>query len=237
MGDKTKEMTKKRLFEEIAELKDKLKETNDFFRGKIIELETTLHSLINVVDDEEDILEPMDIKKTKARNSDKVRSSSSLLQCNLCEMKFTRFCDLECHMKASHKKCKEFECDTCKKTFVTNWRLRKHERIHSGKITKLCHYFTNNVVCPFDDLGCKFLHTKSVDTIDDALKKNVVVESEDMINSFDITEETKVINAFLTSTPKSVVKKCGDCLEEWECVECLVKNTMNEQRSKNMKLF
>ena len=92
-------------------------------------------------------------------------------------------------------------------------------------------------MCPFDNLGCKFLHTKSVDTIDDALKKNVVVESEDMINSFDITEETKVINAFLTSTPKSVLKKCGDCLEEWECVECLVKNTMNEQRSKKMKLF
>ena len=43
MGDKTKEMTKKRLFEEIAELKYKLKETNDFFRGKIIKLETTLH--------------------------------------------------------------------------------------------------------------------------------------------------------------------------------------------------
>ena len=92
--------------------------------------------------------------------------------------------------------------------------------------------------CPFDNLGCKFLHTKLVvDTIDDALKKNFVVESEDMVNSFDITEETKVINAFLTSTPKSVLKKCEDCLEEWECVECLVKKTMNEQRNKRMKLF
>ena len=67
---------------------------------------------------------------------------------------------------------------------LTVWRLRKHERIHSAKNTKPCHYFTDNVECPFKDLGCKFVNAfpenfsqNSGDTIVNALKKDFVVES------------------------------------------------------------
>ena len=244
MEAETKGMTIKRLSEEIDVLKDKLKETTELFKGKIRELEKNLQELVNAAENKEDILEPIDIKKTRTKNPDKVKRSYSLLKCNLCEMKFTRFCDLECHLKANHKKCKEFECDTCRKTFVTNWRLRKHERIHSEKNTKPCHYFTDKVDCPFEDLGCKFVHVfpesfsqNSGDTIDDALKKDFVVDSRDMRNSFDNTEEIEVISSFLTSTPKRHPKKCEGCLEDWECVDCLIKNTLSEQRDKRMKLF
>jgi hypothetical protein len=93
-------------------------------------------------------------------------------------------------------------------TFLTVWRLRKHERIHSAKNTKPCHYFTDNVECPFEDLGCKFVNAfpenfsqNSGDTIVNALKKDFVVESRHLMNSYDNTEEIQVISSFLPSTP------------------------------------
>ena len=64
--------------------------------------------------------------------------------------------------------CKE-KCGKCAKTFVTNWRLKKHVKMHSNPILKQCYYFKNDINCPFDDLGCKFGHsfdTQAVDTID-----------------------------------------------------------------------
>jgi hypothetical protein len=36
-----------------------------------------------------------------------------------------------------------------------------HGKIHSDRSTKYCHYFNNGKVCPFEELGCKFLHILS----------------------------------------------------------------------------
>ena len=69
---------------------------------------------------------------------------AKLPKCTVCEIKFARFCDLEWHLKAKHEECTQFKCDKCKKTFVTTWRLKKHSKIHSKKITKqwnkTCNY-------------------------------------------------------------------------------------------------
>ena len=45
--------------------------------------------------------------------------------------------------------------------FFLNWRLKKHEALHTSQITRNCHYFNNNKRCPFDDLGCMFAHRES----------------------------------------------------------------------------
>ena len=49
----------------------------------------------------------------------------------------------------------------CDKTFVLKWRLRKHLEGHSKDCGKFCHYFNNEKVCPFEKIGCKFLHKDS----------------------------------------------------------------------------
>ena len=70
---------------------------------------------------------------------------------------FDRFVDLEIHIKNSHKEHNVFECDQCGKGFVLEWRLRRHTQTNAQP----CHYFNNNVKCPFDEFGCKFLHIAS----------------------------------------------------------------------------
>ena len=38
--------------------------------------------------------------------------------------------------------------------------LRKYEKIRT-EATKTCNYFINNIKCPFEELGCEFLHDNS----------------------------------------------------------------------------
>ena len=52
------------------------------------------------------------------------------------------------------------QLDVNDKTFLTEWRLKKHERIHLDKVKTDCIYFKNKVNCPFENLGCKFLQVK-----------------------------------------------------------------------------
>ena len=79
----------------------------------------------------------------------------------MCDEKFQRNCDLELHIKALHKVPKSFECSKCDKTFVLSWRLKKHQEIHTSNVTRFCHYYNNNKECPFEELGCMFLHQHS----------------------------------------------------------------------------
>ena len=87
------------------------------------------------------------------------KEGTNQLKCEMCGDKFTKFCDLELHIKKVHKMYKEQECGQCGKMFVSTWRLRKHVRIHLQKSTKICHFFKTGKACPFEELGCKFLHS------------------------------------------------------------------------------
>ena len=208
----------------------------------------TRHSEINLQGQknnaERDILESTDMINLELDNkkADK-KLGTKLIKCKVCEMKFAKFCDLEWHLKAKHEECTQFECDQCKKTFVTEWRMKKHSKIHSNKITKQCHFFRNNIRCPFDELGCKFLHTLSYDsnpksaddsenekfgdTMENGIENDIVVDIEDMMYPIDFCETSKEIT-FTASTPKKKIRRCENCLDEWECIECLVINTLTK---------
>ena len=71
---------------------------------------------------------------------------------------FNRFVDLEQHIKTCHEKHTVFQCDTCEKGFALKWRLKKHMRLHEESNIKTCHYFNNDKNCPYEEIGCKFLH-------------------------------------------------------------------------------
>ena len=47
-----------------------------------------------------------------------------------------------------------------KKHFYVNWRLKKHIASHNES-NKFCHYFNNDKVCPFEEVGCKYKHAIS----------------------------------------------------------------------------
>ena len=98
--------------------------------------------------------------------------------------------------------------------------------IHTGKVKKQCYYFNNNVICPFDDLGCKFIH--SIDPYHSVIDKSTETENEsgleegDNETDPDSNEETKTIETFCTSTPKKEVQ-CEECKNTSECIDCTVK--------------
>lgn len=58
----------------------------------------------------------------------------------------------------NHKEAGVYTCDICSKTFYMEWRLNKHLEMHDTTFKKKCHYFNNEKVCPYSDVGCKFIH-------------------------------------------------------------------------------
>ena len=81
------------------------------------------------------------------------------IKCNFCELSFNVNIVLEVHLK-SHEKPKCFKCDICEQEFYLNWRLIKHKEGHE-KVFKYCHYFNNDVICPYEENGCMFAHKVS----------------------------------------------------------------------------
>ena len=177
-------------FKEMEKLFDKIKaiETvdKDNIALKIDKSNDTL-DLENKVRELEKRLEVAESKISFYENSETTKRKENLVKCHLCESTFNdkgslkkhhiakhpknlkcEHCEetfqlnwrLESHMKI-HKQAKTFECDKCEKVFVLKWRLEKHQKIHDQTKTKHCHYFNNEKVCPYDDIGCMFRHETS----------------------------------------------------------------------------
>ena len=39
--------------------------------------------------------------------------------------------------------------------------MKKHEEMHDSQCARNCHYFNNRKPCPFEELGCMFLHEEA----------------------------------------------------------------------------
>ena len=77
--------------------------------------------------------------------------------CAICSKTFLTNAELEKHMIKKHDASMNFECTVCGKKFFLEWRLKKHTQMHTV-IPRACRYFSNNMPCPFEEIGCKFLH-------------------------------------------------------------------------------
>ena len=116
--------------------------------------------------------------KEKERSSDKCqvceKSSQSVnnlkkhpngtpgVKCKVCGNSFVKNSDLELHIKKIHQDAEMYECDKCDKKFLLNWRLKKHQDIHSTRENlKFCHYFNNGKECPYAVIGYMFKHEQS----------------------------------------------------------------------------
>ena len=119
---------------------------------------------IDMIKQEIDIKRENVKKETdRLKKDSSVKKSLSPRKCNLCDENFDRYSDLEMHIKLTHEIHQMFKCDMCEKQFVLNWRLKKHMNMHSERISLHCHYFNNNKKCPFEVLGCKFMHKASTE--------------------------------------------------------------------------
>ena len=83
------------------------------------------------------------------------------VQCKQCDTRFSTSSHLENHMK-EHGTAKRYKCENCGKTFNFRWRFNKHIKMHdSDSEIRKCHFYNNGKQCPFDEMGCKFLHEES----------------------------------------------------------------------------
>ena len=80
------------------------------------------------------------------------------MKCFECNKVFTSHSHLEKHIEEEHVP-EYIKCNKCEMHFRTKWRLMKHHKIHDENLKlRRCHYFNSGKKCPFENLGCKFLH-------------------------------------------------------------------------------
>ena len=138
--------------------------------------------------------------------------------CDFCKSTFPRYCDLEDHIEATHRNQHRFNCSECDKTFVTEWRLRKHSNMHKAKSVKSFKYYVAGVFCPFEKYGCKFRHVKDksrTDSFNDSVDKSMNISCD--------------VNNFQTSTPskrRKILQCSGICSTKDQCANCIVREML-----------
>ena len=139
----------------VKELNIKLNVLNNTVRELTLKIETINKYVTLKIKD-------LEAKLKIQYNTEKTKNVSSKKEykCKKCEYKSNKSFELEQHIKNTHEE-EGLKCKICDKTFVMNWRLRKHEEGHN-KQTKMCHYFNNNRSCPYENVGCMFMHEESL---------------------------------------------------------------------------
>ena len=86
----------------------------------------------------------------------------SMYKCKICDNKFDNRTILEKHIIKEHENTTTLKkCEHCGKEFHTKWRLNKHMILHGDKFVRKCHFYNNDKDCPFEKIGCKFLHSQA----------------------------------------------------------------------------
>ena len=83
-----------------------------------------------------------------------------LAKCKLCENTFEKNSDLEIHLK-THSEVEHFKCNKCEKVCYLEWRLKKHLEAHDQNVENFCYFYNNEEFCPYEEVGCMFLHANS----------------------------------------------------------------------------
>ena len=112
-------------------------------------------------------------------------------------------------------------------------------KIHTKNNIKNCHYFNNMKKCPYEKLGCKFLHAVSkICELGETCERHLcpfrhtmdmsVASNEDEMevvddDSMDGNDTTTEYTSFLTSTLQKSKFDCEDCINETQCTDCFVR--------------
>ena len=159
---------------EIIELESRLNQKTEALQSRITNIseiyknsknETTVTEVVNkmtVIEDKLKTIEQNVVTNEVSRKFVKISTKhKSDSKCPHCDENFSTKTNMENHIDQMHDK-QTFNCDKCKKTFVSEWRLKIHDKTHvSNKVTRNCHYYNSDKPYPFQRLRCKFNHMYS----------------------------------------------------------------------------
>ena len=116
-------------------------------------------------------------------------------------------------------------------------------KIQTQEFVKFCHYYNNDKFCPFEELGCNFLHKvaqncglgkkckiwlcprqhleKEMDNVIDTDEKQFK-HGEEQFSVNDEHVNEKECDSFVTSTPRKENYQCQECVNQTKCTDCLV---------------
>ena len=128
------------------------------------ELKEEVKILKEKVNNLENIIDKILKKTKKVEEGVKIPTkyvSKPIIKCKICHEYFDKNVELENHITMDHTSKKDHQCTKCEKSFHLKWRLEKHKMMHESEKYIHCHYFNNDKKCPFEEVGCKFIHKKT----------------------------------------------------------------------------
>ena len=195
-----------------------VKENNEFnhLKKKITNLEIEMLGL-----------KPLNrYKSQQDENGTRLTSENPLKKarktCDLCENTFVKNCDLELHMKEVHEIDKNYKCDECDKDFFLEWRRNKHMKIHTDD-AKYCHFYNNRKQCPYDELGCMFLHIRAEQcTFQHCSNKLCQFRHDNQIETIDACEEMVVNDRSDVEEEPIKENQCHLCMNQMDSKDNLM---------------
>ena len=142
--------------------------------------------------------------------------------CQYCGEKFDKQWELESHL-VLHEEAEQFPCNVCDKDFRTKWRLKKHLQNHERKHVRTCKYFKKGQFCPFQKVGCKFLHNSSNVETENRNEKEQEQLSDDESKDENHLKSNKTNireNDENKTDHRNDCQGCGQFPAEFTCVEC-----------------
>ena len=152
-------MKTKKVHDEIINIKcDENVENSELNAALKLELSHVKHKINS---NEKKLVALTEGSKEKVYRHKKI--SESKAKCDFCDKLFNTKTEMEAHIDSDHN-IANLNCDKCENVFVSKWRLKMHQKMHTQKHqTRNCHNFNSGKQCPFQALGCKFQHVLSSD--------------------------------------------------------------------------
>ena len=132
-------------------------------RKTVKDLDEEIDELRNVMVDVKRMVEEI-YKKCENLENEGVRvvdenvhkNETGSFECRICKRMFIE----EWKLRAHEKNHSGFKCDECDKNFRLEEVLGKHVKIHHENVKLYCHFFNNEKDCPYG-VNCVFLHEPS----------------------------------------------------------------------------
>lgn len=147
-----------KILDKIQLLENTIKDLKEAVSAKLNEMDKSVINNNKQIKEKVKCVKCKETFETKTQLFKHIKKSHlESFECKCCEFSSNKMHELENHLIANHGMSKDFKCNRCDSIFVTEWRLKKHIKMHDTK-NKFCHFVNNGKKCQYEELGCRFSH-------------------------------------------------------------------------------